>query len=289
MFVGALSGARELGAVPFYFNSRNRRVIFIDSHRSTTIKPIDSVEAFLLLNGDGLKLSDNGMMKEYSLDRRLLTETLWTHRVKIARDYKELCRINDRQKNSADRTFKIGENGLFVFELCTNMVATVIGSGLNLRFENWPGFAKYLSGGWFEEYVYSQCKPYEDAGVIKDLRINVELRLDRENAGKQHNWNTSYNELDIVFTDGYSLYIVECKAGNVTQEQIMKLQNLVRFYGGNEGRGIVACCFRPNTESVKKKIKDARLALCCGESFLEQLKTLMDGIAKHAKSVRQSL
>lgn len=39
-----------------------------------------------------------------------------------------------------------------------------------------------------------------------------------------------YNELDVVFTDGYSLYIVECKAGDVTQEQVMKLQNLVEDF-----------------------------------------------------------
>jgi hypothetical protein len=293
MFVGALSAARELGAVPFYFDSRNRRVTFIDSLRSVSIRPIDSVETFLLLNGDGLKLSEHGMMKEFSPDRRLLTEALWMHRGKIASHYKELCNINDwhekLRKNSADLTpFKVECNG-FLFELYKNMVATVIGNGLNLRFENWPSFAKYLSGGWFEEYVYLHCKPYEDAGVIKDLRINVELRLDRENAGKQHSWNTSYNELDIVFTDGHSLYIAECKAGNVTQEQIMKLQNLVRFYGGVEGRGIVACCFPPNTESVRKKIKDARLTLCCGESFFEQLKAMMDSVAERAKSIRESL
>ncbi len=138
--------------------------------------------------------------------------------------------------------------------------------------------------------MYLQCKPYEDAGIIKDLRINVELSLERENVRLQNNrWNASFNELDIVFTDGHSLYIAECKAGNVTQEQVMKLQNLVRFYGGVEGHGIVACCFPPRMESVRKKIKDARLTLCCGDSFLEQLKALMDSIAQRAKSTRESL
>lgn len=293
MFAGALSAARELGAVPFYFDSRNRRVTFIDSLRTATIKPIDTVETFLLLNGDGLKLAKNGVKNDFSPNRRLLTETLWKQRVKIANHYKELSAINNsheklRKSNANLTPFKVECNGL-VFELDRNMVATVVGDGLDLRFKSWPDFAKYLSGGWFEEYVYLLCKPHEDAGVIKDLRINVELRLDGNNAGKQNNWITSYNELDIVFTDGHSLYIAECKAGNVTQEQIMKLQNLVRFYGGVEGHGILACCFPPNTESVRKKIKDAKLDLCCGESFFEQLKALMDGIAERAKSIEESL
>lgn len=293
MFAGALSAARELGAIPFYFDSRNRRVTFIDSLRSAAIQPIDSVETFLLLNGDGLKLSRNGKAEEFSPDRLLLTETLWKHRSKIAGHYKQLCAINDQRekslKNGVDPLAFRHELQDLVFELDRNNVATVVGGGLDLRFYDWPDFIKYLSGGWFEEYVYLQCKPYEDAGVIKDLRINVELHLDREYSGKQQHWNASYNELDIVFTDGHSLFIVECKAGNVTQEQIMKLQNLVRLYGGVEGRGIIACCFPPNTDSVRKKIKDARLTLCCGGEFIEQLNALMNSLVDRARSAGESM
>jgi hypothetical protein len=46
MFAGALSAARELGAVPFYFDSKNRRVTFIDSVRREKIRQIDSIETF---------------------------------------------------------------------------------------------------------------------------------------------------------------------------------------------------------------------------------------------------
>jgi len=283
MFAGALAAARALGAVPFYFDSRNRRVTFVDNFHSAPIKPIDSVEAFLLLNGDGLKVSKNNAMADFSPDRHLLTKTLWKHRGKIANCYREL-----REFNQEFRPFRVESSG-FIFKLDQNKVATVVGGGLDLRFENWPGFAKYLSGGWFEEYLYLQFKPYEDAGIIRDLRFNVELQLDRKNAGKYDRWDNAYNELDVVFTDGHSLYIAECKAGNVTQEQVMKLQNLVRFYGGVEGRGIVACCFPPNAESVRKKIKDARLTLCCGETLSEQVKTLMEGIAKRGKSTGECI
>jgi hypothetical protein len=121
------------------------------------------------------------------------------------------------------------------------------------------------------------------------LRINVELQIDRANSGKFQFWVNAYNELDIVFTDGHSLYIAECKAGTVTQEQVMKLQNLVRLYGGVEGRGIVACCFPPHSESVRKKIKDANLTLCCGGSFSEQIKSLMQGITQRAKKIENRI
>ncbi len=279
MFAGALSAARELGAVPFYFDSRNRRATFIDSRRREKIRPIDSVETFLRLNSDGLEISSNTAMKEMSPDRQLLTKTLWIHRDKIRRFYKELT-----DYNNAFKPFELRHDG-FYFRLDNAGTATIQGYGLDLAFDNWPDFAKYLSGGWFEEYVYLQCKPYQGAGVIQDLRLNVKLNLKQENTWSHSNWGAEYNELDITFTDGYSLYIVECKAGNVTQEQVMKLQNLVRFYGGIEGRGIVACCVPPNTESAKKKIKDARLMLWSGGSLPEQIKTMMNSITARAEVI----
>ncbi len=282
MFAGALAAARELGAVPFYFDSRNRRVTFIDSLRREKIRPIDSIEIFLQLNSDGLEIASNITMNEMSPDRQLLTKTLWIHRDKIRKFYTQL-----KDYNNAFRPFELKDDG-FYLKLDDAKAAKIQGYGLDLAFDNWPDFAKYLSGGWFEEYVYLQCKPYEDSGVIQDLRLNLKLNLKQENTWSHSRWGAEYNELDITFTDGYSLYIVECKAGNVTQEQIMKLQNLVRFYGGIEGRGIVACCFPPNTESAKKKIKDARLMLWSGGTLPEQIKTMMTTITARAETIEAS-
>ena len=282
MFAGALSAARELGAVPYYFDSRNRRVTFVDSLRREKIRRIDSIETFLRLNSDGLDISDNSVMNEMSPDRQLLTQTLWIHREKLRRFYKELT-----DYNNAFKPFEICRDGIN-FKLDNSERATFQGYGLDLEFERWPDFAKYLSGGWFEEFVYLQCKPYEDTGVIHDLRINVKLNLKQENAWSHSKWGVEYNELDITFTDAYSLYIVECKAGNVTQEQVMKLQNLVRLYGGIEGRGIVACCVPPNTEQAKKKIKDARLTLWSGASLAEQIKMMMNSITARADAIEET-
>ncbi len=292
MFAGALSAARALGGIPFYFDSRNQRVTYVDSLRRETIRPIDSVETFLLLNADGLKLSSVAPLRELSSDRRRLTEMLWKHRRKLSKDYKKLCSFSsqhekEQQRNAPLTPFVIESSG-FVFSFAKGNVASVVGNGLDLRFNDWADFAKYLSGGWFEEYVYLRCKPYEDRGIIKDLRINLTLQLNRASANS-FNGNVPHNELDVTFTDGRSLYIVECKAGYVSQEQVMKLQNLVRYYGGVEGRGIIACCFAPQSESVRKKIDDARLTPWCGDTFSAQLDALMTSIEQRTKSIRASV
>lgn len=276
MFTGAMAAARALGAVPFYFDSRNRRVTFVDTLYSEPIKPIDSVETYMLLNGDELRLSNKGVVKDMPPNRRQLTESLWQYRAKIAKDYKSFPDPNDEP-----RPFRVESSG-FTFELRKGMIASVKGNGLNLQFERWSQFSRYLTGGWFEEYTYLQFKPYEDAGVIKDLRLSIELSLARGNTNNANRWNQTYNEVDVAFTDGYALYIVECKAGNVTQEQIMKMQNIVRYYGGVEGHGILASCFPPNSDSVRRKIKDAKLEICCGDTFSAQIQSLIENITRRA-------
>ncbi len=279
MFAGALSAAREIGAVPFYFDSKNRQVAFIDSLRREKIGRLESIETFLRLNSDGLEISQSSPSNEMSTDRQRLTKTLWANREKIRKFYNDLT-----DYNNAFKPFEISRDGINC-RLDKSGAAIFQGYGLDLTFEGWPDFAKYLCGGWFEEFVYLQCKPYEDAGVIQDLRINVKLNLKQESAWRRSSEVMEYNELDVTFTDGYSLYIVECKAGNVTQEQVMKLQNLVRFYGGIEGRGILACCFPPKYESIKKKIGDARLINWSGPSLSEQIKTLMNSITARADAI----
>ncbi len=60
---------------------------------------------------------------------------------------------------------------------------------------------QYLTGGWFEEYVYflinNRINP-------DDIQIGVEI---------QKSESTNINDLDVVFTKGNKLYVIECKTG----------------------------------------------------------------------------
>lgn len=60
---------------------------------------------------------------------------------------------------------------------------------------------EYLTGGWFEEYVYYLIEKH-----IKPQDIAIGVTISRK--GVQHN-----NELDVVFTKGNKLFVIECKTG----------------------------------------------------------------------------
>lgn len=64
-----------------------------------------------------------------------------------------------------------------------------------------PAEIDYLTGGWFEEYVF-----YTLLRLVAPQQIAIGVRIARP--GTQHN-----NELDVVFIKANTLFVVECKTG----------------------------------------------------------------------------
>lgn len=60
---------------------------------------------------------------------------------------------------------------------------------------------QYLTGGWFEEYVFNKIKD-----EINPQDISIGLKIKRTQ-------NPFLNDLDVVFTLGNKLFVVECKTG----------------------------------------------------------------------------
>lgn len=283
MYAGALAACRKVNATPFYFNSRNNKVIFLNDFESVDTKLIPSVETFIKLNGNNLYISKPGRWDDipgiHSTDRKNLTYGLWQARSKISRLYRELACYND-----SFQPFEIRNCDIYA-KLSKDKSAKISIGKSHFEFKEWPDFAKYLSGGWFEEYTYTELQHFLKSGLIKDLRIGLEVSFkedsaDNKSLGLREQLNSLfgnlYQELDIVFTDGRRLYVIECKAGSVFSEHIMKLQNIIRYFGGIEGRAVLASCFPQRNKVVSKKLDDSKnLQAVSGDNFIKQLETII--------------
>ena len=118
-------------------------------------------------------------------------------------------------------------------------------------------YGQYFGGGWLEEYVCTLLRDVEERGLIHDLRIGMEV----DYSGKVHHPNEPPSgEFDCAFTDGKRLWLVECKAGNVKQEHIQKLENNLKTYGGIAARGILVSSF-PIVPTLAKRIRSST-AIC---------------------------
>jgi len=60
---------------------------------------------------------------------------------------------------------------------------------------------QYLTGGWFEEYIYNMIIQEINP---QDIVLGVDI---------VQNENTNKNDLDVVFTFGNKLFVIECKTG----------------------------------------------------------------------------
>jgi hypothetical protein len=289
MYAGTLAACRKVNATPFYFNSRNNQVVFLNDFKCLETKPIQSVETFIKLNSNNLFISKAGHWDDIpgiqSPDRKSLTNELWRTRSKISQLYRELSRYND-----SFQPFELHKGGINAKLSDDKSVKISIGTK-HFEFKEWPDFAKYLSGGWFEEYTFMKLQPLVDSGLIKDMRIGLEVSFKENAAGKgslsfgaqlSSLFGDTYQELDNAFTDGRRLYLIECKAGSVNSEHVMKLQNIVRYFGGIEGRAVLVSCFPPKNKVVKKKIDDSKnLQLVTGNNLFKQLEDLIQPGGRH--------
>ncbi len=75
-------------------------------------------------------------------------------------------------------------------------------------------YIDYFSGGWFEEYVYDKIKSL-NGEYINDIRLNVKLH---EKSREVEDESEVKNELDVVFIANNNLHVVECKSGNLTNQ-----------------------------------------------------------------------
>jgi hypothetical protein len=281
MYAGALAACKKINGTPFYFDGRNNKVIYLDDFKQESTKRIDNVETFIKLHGNDLHISKSGYWNDIvDIDlpkRKDLTDFLWKKRSRIAKVYRDVVPYNDD-----NRPFNVNKSGV-VIKYDRNKKVEISIDGDSFSFEKWDKFATYITGGWFEEYMYMQFEAYMKEGKIFDLRIGLEISF--KDAKKNQNisgfgglrnmMGDTYQELDIVFTDGKRLYIIECKAGNVKSEFVMKLQNIVRYFGGMEGKGILAACFPPSSKIVQKKIDESyNMEIISGQNLKSDLEFL---------------
>ena len=103
---------------------------------------------------------------------------------------------------------------------------------------------EYLTGGWFEEYVYYMVKKHIQP---QDLSIGIKIFSN----GVRHN-----NELDVVFTKGNKLYVIECKTGVQTErmfnEIVYKLCAIKEALLGVSCYSYIFSLKRDDTDVLKK-------------------------------------
>ncbi|NHA88914.1 DNA methyltransferase [Helicobacter pylori] len=180
-----------------------------------------------------------------------LSNLLYEHRSRIIPLYQ---RINNSY--SKDKTIKICDNNLKLLYKDHQVCVNIDGKEMKLKYlENEDDFRKYIIGGWFEEYIYFELLNLLDKQVIYDLRLNMRLSVESM-TDAQRNERPIYAELDMAFSDGKNLYVVECKSGGLKDKGVLaNLSTNAQIFGGANAKCILISSDDHLGQNIQEKIK----------------------------------
>ncbi|WQS00209.1 DUF1887 family protein [Helicobacter pylori] len=260
MFLAGLKVSEYFQAPYFYIEERAQQLLFFKNPSDIEpfvipAIPIKDVETFFSLHVPNRMIKQNGIIDEKSLEkiqeRKNLSSLLYEHRARIIPLYK---RINEN--HAKDKTINICENNLKLFYKDHQVCVNIDGKEIKIRYsEDEDDFRKYIIGGWFEEYIYFELLDLLDKQAIYDLRLNMTLGVGNTNA-TQGDKHPIYAELDIAFSDGKNLYIVECKSGKLKEKGVLTaLSTNTQIFGGANAKCILISSDDNLGQGLQEKVK----------------------------------
>lgn len=272
MSVAALDICREYKSMPFYIDTQDRQIrVFSEPFLQLALPAVfESVDQFLVLAGYQVKQSGYRPDALLTPSRRRLLKEFWKNRNGVRQSIQKFAEATNKQcrdQRQPPDVFRQALDDLKAFSASR--------SGSQYLMEYWHGefrdcetkwqdAAVFAAGCWLEEWLMLQFHDANRSDVYRDIQQGLHLSV-RADVRKERD----IQDIDLVFTDGYTLTLVECKCGKYDQEKVQKLENLRMSLGGSFGRGILAA-INPPEDVLADRIRLGSLSLVC-EQALEKL------------------
>jgi len=138
-----------------------------------------------------------------------------------------------------------------------------------LRTSNPNALYLYFKGSWWETLVAHQVRVWtERKDNPPEAWQNVLFQTDSENT-------QSKNEIDVLVNNKQKLIFIECKSGQVTQNDIYKIDGVRETYGGDISRAVLASYY-PVEHYLLEKCKDLQINVFAPVFFEERLNHLAE-------------
>lgn len=259
MFVGAYSACNKLNAVPFYIDATKRMLFQLDNNTKSPLNALIKVEDFIKLHASNSNYSINKRDIYLSDTEKKFLHLMWKNRDDIKRIFLKYI-----QNKTLVFKHHFVSNSTAV-TILNNKVCLIEIDSFSCEFNRDEGCVKFLSGTWFEEYIYTLIDKYIKEGSITDISIGTIV---------EYNKAPSY-EFDILFTDGKRLFEIECKSGKVDPRDITKLDSNANYFGGSEVCSILATIQNVQDNGMKVKLKELGITQIYGDKLSDKLEDII--------------
>ena len=279
MFAAALDCCRERDYMPFYFDTQERMISFFSGGylRIPMPKVFESVEEFAKLGKYRIK----GRVKR-STDipeaRRELVSLFWQNKDWVRREIANFSYATNKKfqsQKTCPPSCYINALNFVLSPRRGNKKEEALAKAWEAVFPSrkcdWREAARFGAGEWFEEWLLLQFANSRKHDSFIDLCSGVSLSYADGDRSR------SAQEIDVAYTDGYLLTLIECKAGAVEQEHIQKLENIRRQIGGAMGRGFL-CAINYQDGIVVERVQNGNVSLITGDKALRMLPNRQEAI-----------
>ncbi|HRG58684.1 MAG TPA: DUF1887 family CARF protein [Bacteroidia bacterium] len=222
---------------PIFYIDQKHVLFDITDKKSNPTKTKITIDTFLKISGHTKyqigKLSDF-TTEEINLSEFLLSQMnsgwYWKAHNQL---YKKGKYVTTNSFNFTHNNVNISWDGK-KFEFNNNTKSIVFNSkkALDIAF----------TGLWWEILIGKAVSKWSHAYEFKMnliIKSKVQVALDK-------------NEIDIVLNTGKNLIFIECKAGDVTQDDINKIKAVSELYGGISSRSILVSRKKPSATILEK-------------------------------------
>ncbi|TLD99374.1 Card1-like endonuclease domain-containing protein [Helicobacter trogontum] len=267
MFLAGQNVARDLRLRTFVVDTYNFHLLSLNDCKPVKkIASLSKVNDFLAINTYGLRIIADTNVKDIE-KRKELNCKLFNHCREVIKITQKIQQKIDNEgyDKVQNKSFKESVGELSIEYNQTTLEIRITKDSTYLINDDPVNCLSYILGGWFEEYIYLELISLLESGYIYDLQINAKLNTD----------GVDYQEFDIIFTDGYRLFVIECKSGGVRTKSVEKLANIKQRYGGINAICVIVTPFGQNSV-VDMKVKENGLYLVQG-NHCRYIKEIIQG------------
>ena len=265
MFAAFFELALQHNIPAFYLDTESKTLNWLDTEaQKESLQPVvDSVTDFIRLAGFEVDNEPQSKQLENAAKRQEAAMACWQYKQQIGIWSKSLR----KQAKNPGTPFRDGPRTIKGVALSAVLKKPTDGNKGMLHIgthaftiKPWPNLAAFLNGAWYKDAVLANLMHLKNKGMIRDIAIDVRP-VKSDKSSREH-----MPAIDILFTDGINLMIVNCRLNQPDNSLMHKLDKQVDQLCGEFGHGVLAVAYEKKNSGPSHSRKQTVTILCEGAS-----------------------